>query len=62
MEKEYYDKTELAEMLNVSVKAIEKWGAQRRIPGRTKIGHLVRYRAVDVQKHLAAGSLLISKG
>jgi excisionase family DNA binding protein len=49
---EYIDKKELAARLKLTPRTIEVWCKQGRIPW-FKIGHTVRYRWEDIQKHLA---------
>lgn len=56
---EYIGRQTLAGMLGVTKKAIEKWDAQRRIPGRVKVGHLVKYSIAEVNKRLASGTFLL---
>lgn len=58
---EYIGRGALAGMLGVTKKAIEKWDSQRRIPGRVKIGRLVKYSLVEINKKLASGTLLLSQ-
>jgi hypothetical protein len=54
---EYYDAKQLSVKLNVSVKAVQKWTAARRVPC-VKVGRLWRYPAVDINKRLLSGQLL----
>lgn len=57
--KEYLTAKELAEMLNMSLKFIIKHTQSGRIPGKTKIGRLWRYRKSDIEKRLLSGQLLL---
>jgi predicted DNA-binding transcriptional regulator AlpA len=58
-EMEYLDKKQLAAKLNCSVKSIINWTAGRRLP-MVKIGRLVRYPRVEIEKRLLSGQLLHS--
>lgn len=57
VESEFLTSEELAEMLKVSLKFVAK--NSYRIPGRTKIGHLVRYQTSAIKRAIAGGNLLI---
>ena len=57
IEPEYYTPDELAEYLKVSVKFIRK--NSFRIPGRLKVGKLVRYQKSAVLRAAATGTLLL---
>ena len=63
-ETEYLTAWQLAEKLNMSVKSIVKWTAQRRIPGAVKMGYHWRYSSTEISKRLLSGELLfpMSKG
>ena len=55
--KEYLKAKDLATKLDVSVKAVQKWTAQHRIPC-VKIGYHWRYPVVEIEKRLLSGQLL----
>jgi excisionase family DNA binding protein len=59
-ELEYLTGKQLATKLNVSVKAVVKWTAARRIPA-CKMGRLWRYPRIEIEKRLLSGSLLYNK-
>ena len=46
---------ELAELLRVSRRAVERWAAAGRIPGRVQVGRVVRWRRIEVLEWIAAG-------
>ncbi len=52
--------SELAQLLNISKKFIEKHAAARRLPGMVRIGRHWRFRKADVEKRLSSGSLLLN--
>jgi excisionase family DNA binding protein len=54
---EYYTPSELAELLRVPKRTLEKWALQRRIPV-TKLGRLNRFPRVEIDKRLLNGTLL----
>ena len=56
-EKEYLKAKDLAKMFDVSIKAIQKWTAQRRIPC-VKIGYHWRYPLIEINKRILSGQLL----
>ncbi|HUI91136.1 MAG TPA: helix-turn-helix domain-containing protein [Chitinivibrionales bacterium] len=56
-ESEYLNARQLARKLNVSLKSIEKWTAQRRIPC-VKIGYHWRYPVIEINKRLLSGQLV----
>lgn len=58
-EQEFLTGEELADMLKVSLKFIKKHS--HRIPGKVKVGSLVRYEKTAVTKALCGGKLLMSK-
>lgn len=62
-EPEYLNARQLAGKLNVSLKSIFKWTAQRRIPA-VKMGYHWRYPSTEISKRLLSGQLLspMSKG
>ncbi len=55
----YVSKDQLADLLSVSVRTIEK--NSRRISGRVKVGRTVRYYLPDIHKVLLSGRNLFSK-
>ena len=57
-ESEFLSTIQLAKMLNVSTKSIEKWRNQRIIPGACKIGRCWRFRKNEIEKKLLSGQLL----
>lgn len=57
-EKLLIGRQELADLLGVSKKTLDAWDSKRRIPGRVKIGHLVKYQVCEIQKRIAGGKLL----
>ena len=59
-EPEFYTSRQLAEKLNCSLNAIEKWTAERRLPC-LKIGYHWRYPAVEINKRILSGQLLFPK-
>lgn len=54
---EYYTPVELAAMLRIPRRSLERWVLQRRLPV-VKIGRLNRFPRVEIQKRLLSGSLL----
>ena len=56
-EPDFYTPDELAELLRIPKRTLEKWTLQRRIPV-VKIGRLNRFPRVEIQKRLLGGSLL----
>lgn len=56
-EPEYLNAAQLARKIGVSVKAVQKWTAQRRIPS-VKCGYHWRYPSVEINKRLLSGCLL----
>jgi hypothetical protein len=59
-ELEYLNARQLATKLNVSIKAVTKWTAARRIPA-CKMGRIWRYPRIEIEKRLLSGSLLYDK-
>ncbi|MGB7566480.1 MAG: helix-turn-helix domain-containing protein [Chitinivibrionales bacterium] len=55
---EYYTPAELAELLRVNVRSLEKW--IRHLPV-VKVGHFNRFPRIEIQKRLLSGSLLPQK-
>ena len=56
-EREYLSSEQLAHKLNVSLKFIRKH--VRRVPGYRKIGRLVRFNRLEVEKALLRESFLL---
>ncbi len=61
MEKEYLNTAELAVYLGNSRKFVEKYIAQRRIPGMVRIGGRWKFKRGDVEQALNRGELLLPK-
>jgi excisionase family DNA binding protein len=59
-EVEYLNARQLAKKLNVSLKAIVKWTATRRLPC-CKMGRIWRYPRNEIEKRLVSGKLLLDK-
>jgi excisionase family DNA binding protein len=59
-EPEYLTGKQLSQKLNVSLKAVVKWTAARRIPA-CKMGRIWRYPRIEIEKRLLSGSLLYDK-
>lgn len=57
IEPEYYTPAELAELLRVPKRTLEKWTIKKRIPV-IKVGRLNRFPRVEIQKRLLSGTLL----
>jgi excisionase family DNA binding protein len=54
---------ELAGLLRVDRRTVERWASRNIIPGRVQLGRrLVRYRRVDVEKWIAEGCPLPPQG
>jgi len=50
-----YNRSDLARLLGVSIKTLEKWAWEGKGPAFVKVGgHLVRYRPSDVAAYLEA--------
>jgi len=58
-EAEYYTPDELAALVRVQRRWIEKQIPKRRLPGMTKVGRYWRFRKSEVEKQLLSGALLI---
>jgi len=56
-EPDFYTPEELAALLRIPKRTLEKWTLQRRIPV-IKVGRLNRFPRVEIQKRLLNGSLL----
>jgi excisionase family DNA binding protein len=59
-EPEYLNGKQLAAKLNVSIKAVVKWTAARRLPA-CKMGRIWRYPRIEIEKRLLSGNLLYDK-
>jgi excisionase family DNA binding protein len=57
IEPEFYTPDELAELLRVPKRTLQKWVTQRQLPV-VKVGHLNRFLRVEIQKRLLNGKLL----
>jgi excisionase family DNA binding protein len=58
-EAEFYTPAELAALVQVGQRWIEKQIPKRRLPGMTKVGRYWRFRKSEVDKQLLNGSLLL---
>ena len=56
-EPEYFTSDELAKLLRIPKRTLEKWTLQRRIPV-VKVGRLNRFPSTEIRKRLLNGSLL----
>jgi excisionase family DNA binding protein len=56
-EPDFYTPDELANLLRIPKRTLEKWTLQRKIPV-TKCGRLNRFPRNEIQKRLLSGSLL----
>jgi excisionase family DNA binding protein len=54
---EFYTPEELAALLRIPLRTLEKWTQQRRLPV-VKVGRLNRFPRVEIQKRLLRGNLL----
>jgi len=59
-EQKYLTALQVANKLSCSLKAIQKWTAQKRIPGAVKCGYHWRYSSAEINKRLLSGQLLSS--
>lgn len=59
MQNEFLTPAELAIMLNVSIKFVNKHIATKRLPGAVRVGRLWRFKRNEVEKRLIAGELLL---
>ena len=57
---EFYTPGELASLIRVGERWIEKQIPKRRLPGMTKIGRYWRFKKSEVDRQLLSGSLLLS--
>jgi excisionase family DNA binding protein len=53
----FYTPGEMAAMLRIPLRTLEKWVLQRKIPV-VKVGRLNRFPRVEIEKRLLSGSLL----
>jgi excisionase family DNA binding protein len=60
-EPEFYSSIELSHFLGVSLKSVNRWIAQRRIPGMVKIGRHWKFRRTVIEQRLTCGELLYSE-
>ena len=56
---EYLSVKDLAEKANMSVSFIRKHIRTKRLPGMCRFGRLIRFNAVEVEKRLLSGRLLL---
>jgi excisionase family DNA binding protein len=56
-EPDFYTPDELADLLRIPKRTLEKWTLQKRLPV-VKIGRLNRFPRLEIQKRLLNGSLL----
>lgn len=56
-EPDFYTGEELADMLRIPRRTLEKWVLKRRLPV-VKVGRLNRFPRVEIQRRLLSGSLL----
>lgn len=59
---EYLTKDEAADELDINVRTLNRWWAERRGPPRTKIGARVYYRRSAVRDWLAAQETMPTRG
>ena len=59
---EYFTGEELAKILNVSIKFIQKQTQARRIPGQVKVGRLWRYNRAEIEKAMLRGGQFLRNG
>jgi excisionase family DNA binding protein len=57
IEPEFYTPEELADLLRIPKRTIEKWVLKKRLPV-IKVGRLNRFPRVEIQKRLLNGTLL----
>jgi excisionase family DNA binding protein len=57
---EYYTPEELAELLRVPKRTLEKWTLQKRLPV-VKVGRLNRFPRVEIEQRLLNGSLFLRR-
>jgi excisionase family DNA binding protein len=56
---EYLNARQLAELINASVKSIQKWTTQKRIPA-IRVGRVWRYSRNEIDARLLSGTLLLA--
>jgi excisionase family DNA binding protein len=56
---DFYTPEDLARLVQVGRRWIEKQIPKRRLPGMTKVGRYWRFRKADVDKQLLSGTLLL---
>lgn len=61
IETEFFSSIELSQFLGVSLKSVNRWIAQRRIPGMVKIGRHWKFRRAVIEQRLTSGELLYSE-
>lgn len=61
IENEFLSPSELATMLGMSLKWVEKHTQARNIPGQVKVGRLWRYSRKEIEKGLLSGGQLLIK-
>jgi len=59
---QFFTPAELASLVNVGLRWVEKQIPNRRLPGMTKVGRYWRFRRSEVEKQLLSGSLLLPVG
>jgi excisionase family DNA binding protein len=57
VEPEFYTPEELAALLRIPIRTLEKWTQRRQLPV-VKVGRLNRFPRVEIQKRLLNGNLL----
>ncbi|MGA2507259.1 MAG: helix-turn-helix domain-containing protein [Chitinispirillaceae bacterium] len=57
IEPEFYTPEELAELLRIPKRTLEKWALKKQIPV-IKVGRLNRFPRLEIQKRLLNGTLL----
>jgi excisionase family DNA binding protein len=53
----FYTPVEMAALLRIPLRTLEKWALQRRLPV-VKVGRLNRFPRIEIQKRLLSGNLL----
>lgn len=56
---DFYTPEELASLVQVGARWIEKQIPKRRLPGMTKVGRYWRFKKADVDRQLLTGELLL---
>jgi predicted site-specific integrase-resolvase len=57
-EPEFMTAIDLSKRLNISIQAVKKWTAARRVPGQIKVGNRWRYSRLAIEKALLRGQFL----